>query len=74
MLERRKRKEEYETMNYAEWLVNVPSEIINDPIWKLEVYRLGLFAGDIGIINPVTFYQPKSSNTAWDSQPVSSVC
>ena len=35
-------------MNYAEWLVDVPSEITNDPIWKLEVYRLGLFAGDIG--------------------------
>jgi len=35
-------------MNYSEWLVNVPSEITNDPIWKLEVYRLGLFAGDIG--------------------------
>ena len=35
-------------MNYAKWLVNVLSEIINDPIWKLEVYRLGLFAGDIG--------------------------
>jgi len=36
-------------MNYAEWLVDVPSEITNDPIWKLEVYRLGLFAGDIGL-------------------------
>ena len=35
-------------MNYAKWLIDVPSEIINDPIWKLEVYRLGLFAGDIG--------------------------
>ena len=35
-------------MKYAEWLVDVPSEITNDPIWKLEVYRLGLFAGDIG--------------------------
>ena len=35
-------------MNYAEWLVGVPSEITNDPIWKLEVYRLALFAGDIG--------------------------
>jgi len=29
--------------------VDVPSEITNDPIWKLEVYRLGLFAGDIGL-------------------------
>ncbi|MEP6894579.1 MAG: four helix bundle protein [Chloroflexota bacterium] len=36
-------------MKYAEWLVDVPSEITNDPIWKLEVYRLGLFAGDIGL-------------------------
>jgi four helix bundle protein len=36
-------------MNYAEWLTQVPSEITNDPIWKLEVYRLGLFAGDIGL-------------------------
>ena len=35
-------------MNYAEWLRTVPSEITNDPIWKLEVYRLALFAGDIG--------------------------
>ncbi len=35
-------------MNYAEWLSSVPSEITNDPIWKLEVYRLALFAGDIG--------------------------
>ena len=36
-------------MNYAKWLETVPSEITNDPIWKLEVYRLALFAGDIGM-------------------------
>ena len=36
-------------MNYSQWLVDVPSEITHDPIWKLEVYRLGLFAGDIGL-------------------------
>jgi len=36
-------------MKYAEWLETVPSEITNDPIWKLEVYRLALFAGDIGL-------------------------
>ncbi len=35
-------------MKYAEWLDGVPLEITNDPIWKLEVYRLALFAGDIG--------------------------
>jgi four helix bundle protein len=35
-------------MNYAEWLNTVPSEITHDPIWKLEVYRLALFADDVG--------------------------
>ena len=35
-------------MDYAEWLNTVPSEITNDPIWKLEVYRLALFADDVG--------------------------
>lgn len=35
-------------MKYAEWLITVPPEITSDPIWKLEVYRLALFAGDIG--------------------------
>ena len=35
-------------MNYTEWLSTVPPEITNDLIWKLEVYRLALFADDIG--------------------------
>jgi four helix bundle protein len=35
-------------MRNAEWLDTVPSEITNDPLWKLEVYRLALFVGDIG--------------------------
>jgi four helix bundle protein len=42
------KKEESQTMKYAEWLETVPSEITNDPIWKLEVYRLALFIDDIG--------------------------
>lgn len=35
-------------MKYAEWLETVPPEITNDPIWKLEVYKLALFADDLG--------------------------
>ena len=42
------RNEERGEMNYQEWLKTVPNEITTDPIWKLEVYRFGLFAGDIG--------------------------
>jgi four helix bundle protein len=41
-------KEEHKMLKYAEWLETVPPELTNDPTWKLEVYRLALFAGDIG--------------------------
>jgi hypothetical protein len=35
-------------MNYQEWLATVPAEITQDPLWNLEVYRLGVFVADIG--------------------------
>lgn len=35
-------------MNYQEWLTTLPVEITQDPLWKLEVYRLGLFVAEIG--------------------------
>lgn len=41
-------KEDSTTVKYTEWIETVPSEITNDPIRNLEVYRLALFAGDIG--------------------------
>ena len=34
-------------MRYDEWQVSVPDEIKGDSLWKLEVYRLGLFISDI---------------------------
>lgn len=35
-------------MNYHEWVKSVPSEIQGDSLWKMEAYRLALFASDIG--------------------------
>ncbi|MFH1908822.1 MAG: four helix bundle protein [Chloroflexota bacterium] len=35
-------------MNFDEWVKDVPEEITGDALWKVEVYRLGLFVGDIG--------------------------
>jgi four helix bundle protein len=35
-------------MNYKEWLTSVPSEIQGDSLWKMEAYRLALFAADSG--------------------------
>jgi four helix bundle protein len=40
--------EENKPMNYEEWLGSVPEEITGDPLWKVEVYRLGLFIADLG--------------------------
>lgn len=33
-------------MKFADWVESVPTEIVNDPIWKLEVYRLALLASE----------------------------
>jgi four helix bundle protein len=35
-------------MNYDEWLKAVPAPITGDALWKVEAYRLALFATDIG--------------------------
>lgn len=34
-------------MTYKEWLVSVPAELTNDPLWRMEVYRLALFVSDL---------------------------
>jgi hypothetical protein len=34
-------------MNYQEWERSVPTAIAGDSLWKMEVYRLSLFAGDL---------------------------
>jgi len=35
-------------MNYEEWVNSVPEEIKGDSLWKVEAYRLALFAADLG--------------------------
>ena len=35
-------------MNYEEWVTLIPAEISGDSLWKMEAYRLALFAADIG--------------------------
>ena len=29
-------------MTYDEWVASVPTEITNDPLWRMEVYQLAL--------------------------------
>ena len=35
-------------MNYEQWMSSVPEEIQGDSLWKMEAYRLALFASDVG--------------------------
>jgi four helix bundle protein len=35
-------------VDYQEWEKNVPGEITGDSLWKMKVYRLALFAADLG--------------------------
>lgn len=35
-------------MNYEEWEKSVPEEIKKDSLWKIEAYRIALFAADLG--------------------------
>ncbi len=34
-------------MDYREWEQDVPADITGDALWKMQVYRFGLFAGDL---------------------------
>jgi len=34
-------------MTYEEWLASVPSELTEDSLWRMEVYRLAVFLGDL---------------------------
>ncbi len=44
-------------MNYSAWLATVPTAITDDPLWKMEVYRLGLFLGDLAWYDAVKLAQ-----------------
>jgi len=35
-------------MNYEEWVETVPQEIKGDALWRVEAYRLALFAAEMG--------------------------
>ena len=34
-------------MTYNDWIKTVPQAITGDPLWKMEAYRLALFAADL---------------------------
>lgn len=53
-------------MTYDEWLASVPSELTNDPLWRMEVYQLGLFASDLAWHDVSKLAQDKRTITLAD--------
>jgi four helix bundle protein len=46
-------------MNFNDWLTTVPQAITGDSLWKMEAYRLGLFAADISWYDVTKLTQDK---------------
>ena len=46
-------------MNYEEWIASLPVEITGDSLWKMEAYRLALFATDVDWHDVTTLSQDK---------------
>jgi four helix bundle protein len=45
--------------SYEEWLATIPSEMTADSLWKMDAYRLALFAADLGWYDATKLMQDK---------------
>ena len=46
-------------MTFEEWLATVPPELTGDPLWKMEAYRLAVFADDLAWSDVTRLIQDK---------------
>lgn len=46
-------------MTFEEWVASVPPDLTNDPLWRMEVYRLALFVGDLAWRDLLTLSQDR---------------
>jgi four helix bundle protein len=44
-------------MNFQEWQETVPNDTTQDPLWKLDVHRMALFASEIGWQDATALYK-----------------
>jgi hypothetical protein len=44
-------------MKFSEWLETVPKEIREDALWKIEAYRLALFAADLAWLDATKLFR-----------------
>ena len=60
-------------MNYEEWERVVPAVIKGDSLWKVEAYRLSLFAADIGWCDVTQLMQDRRTRGVADQLYVSAL-
>jgi four helix bundle protein len=53
-------------MTYQEWEASIPEEIKSDSLWKVEVYRLSLFASAIGWVDVTKLVQDYRTRSVAD--------
>ncbi len=53
-------------MNYEEWARSVPRQITGDPLWRVEAYRLALFAAEVGWHDVSKLVQDKRTRSLSD--------
>jgi four helix bundle protein len=49
--------------NYEEWEDRVPRTIKDDPLWRMKVYRLALFIGELGWKDVTKLYRDQRTIT-----------
>lgn len=53
-------------MNFNEWVTSLPKDIMEDSLWKMEAYRLGLFAAEIGWHDVTELMKDKRTHSVAD--------
>ena len=53
-------------MTFKEWLVTVPRELSEDPLWRMEVCRLSVFAADLAWPDVTKLIQDKRTISVAD--------
>lgn len=53
-------------MTYAQWEAALPEEITRDSLWKMEAYRLALFAADLSWHDATSLAQDRRTMAAGD--------
>ena len=60
------REENGERMDYQSWEKSLPSSITGDVLWKVQAYRLALFAAEIGWVDDTKLWQDQRTRALSD--------